>query len=143
MADSQLGPKAPAAASHSGAITANLLEEERAAFVVNNDQEMLEANAAHEAEAESREKLETLQWQLKHKRSSMKMLQECTPPTLRPIPSLTNPSTVAHALLGIVSCRLLSCACLAPRRVSASHLATSSGDCRRRVHGTHQPAAHD
>ena len=118
MADNRLVPKSSGAgASHLGAITADLLEEERAGFIVNNDQEMLEANAVLEAEAEGREKLETLQHQLKTKRSRMKMLQECTALTRPPpIPSLT---TKAHALLGIrrahtAVVRVL----LAPRRVS-------------------------
>ena len=77
MADNRLKSKSSrAGASHLGAITANLLEDERAALVVNNDLEMLEANAALEAEGESREKLETLRLQLKQKRARMKMLQE-------------------------------------------------------------------
>ena len=117
MADNQLVPASSGAGSHLGTITADLLEEERAGFIVNNDQEMLEANAVLEAEAEGREKLETLQHQLKTKRSRMKMLQECTAPTCPPpIPSLT---TKAHALLGIRRAHTaLVRVLLAPRRVS-------------------------
>ena len=50
MADNRLGPtSAGAGTSHLGTITADLLEEERAGFIYNNDQEMLEANAVLEA----------------------------------------------------------------------------------------------
>ena len=92
MADNRLGPtSAGAGTSHLGTITADLLEEERAGFIYNNDQEMLEANAVLEAEAEDREKLETLQHQLKTKRSRMKMLQECIAPTRPPRPSQRSP----------------------------------------------------
>ena len=83
MADSRLAPTSSGAGiSHAGTITADVLEEDRAGYIVNNDQEMLEANAVLEAEAEGREKLETLQYQLKTKRSQMKILQECTSPCL-------------------------------------------------------------
>ena len=97
MADNRLGPtSAGAGTSHLGTITADLLEEERAGFIYNNDQEMLEANAVLEAEAEDREKLETLQHQLKTKRSRMKMLQECIAPTRPPpIPALTPEPTLS------------------------------------------------
>ena len=98
MADNRLGPtSAGAGTSHLGTITADLLEEERAGFIYNNDQEMLEANAVLEAEAEDREKLETLQHQLKTKRSRMKMLQECIAPTRPPppIPALTTEATLS------------------------------------------------
>jgi hypothetical protein len=82
MADNRLAPTSSGAGiSHLGTITADVFEEDRAGFIVNNDQEMLEANAVLEAEAEGREKLETLQYQLKTKRSQMKILQECTSPT--------------------------------------------------------------
>lgn len=96
MADNRLVPASSGAGSHLGTITADLLEEERAGFIVNNDQEMLEANAVLEAEAEGREKLETLQHQLKTKRSRVKMLQECIAPTQpTPIPALTPEPTLS------------------------------------------------
>ena len=114
MADNRLGPtSAGAGTSHLGTITADLLEEERAGFIYNNDQEMLEANAVLEAEAEDREKLETLQHQLKTKRSRMKMLQECIAPT-RPPPAHPSAHHRGHALLGMRAFTLLSCVCFCP-----------------------------
>ena len=141
MADNRLAPTSSGAGiSHLGTITADVLEEDRAGYIVNNDQEMLEANAVLEAEAEGREKLETLQYQLKTKRSQMKILQECTSPTPPPQRSPQRPASPPDT--GVRT--TLLCAFLFPlRRVSVSHLATSSGDGRRRVHGTDQPPAHD
>ncbi len=69
-------PADPIISIHDGAITESLLEEEREGYVANDAMEMFEANAVLEQEAEGREQLETLKWQVKHKRNQVKMLQE-------------------------------------------------------------------
>ena len=69
-------PADPIISIHDGAITESLLEEEREGYVANDAVEMFEANAVLEQEAEGREQLETLKWQVKHKRNQVKMLQE-------------------------------------------------------------------